>query len=284
MEIPLRTRRNKAGLARDLEVLEILGSMEAGSTLGMGVTRVAELSGRDKGQVSRTLATLADSGLLERDRSSGKYRLGFQLYAMAARTQEARLVSETLPFLREVVSLTHETAHLCVLRGGNVLTLKSEISPSAFRGVGWEGIAVAAAQTSSGRALLSDWSEAELRSWYREHAADSLVVQPEIALPPGIAELDREAVRGRLKTRVRNLDDLLRELETARSQGYSIVDEEFELGLVGASAPIRDASNRIVAVINVSAPKTRIGAHLHQVGEIVRRVGKAASAKLGAAA
>ncbi len=258
--------------------------MEAGRTSGMGVTRVAELSGRDKGQVSRTLATLADSGLVERDRSSGKYRLGFQLYAMAARTQEARLVSEALPFLREVVSLTHETAHLCVLRGGNVLTLKSEMSPSAFRGVGWEGVSVAAAQTSSGRALLSDWSEVEVRNWYREHAGDSLVVQPEIALPPGIAELDREAVRGRLKTRVRNLEDLLRELEVARAQGYAIVDEEFELGLVGASAPIRDASNRIVAVINVSAPKTRIGAHLHQVGEIVKRVGNAASVKLGAAA
>lgn len=284
MQVPPQTRRNKAGLARDLEILEILGSMEAGRTTGMGVTRVAELSGRDKGQVSRTLATLADSGLVERDRSSGKYRLGFQLYAMAARTQEARLVSEALPFLREVVSLTHETAHLCVLRGGNVLTLKSEMSPSAFRGVGWEGVSVAAAQTSSGRALLSDWSDAEVRNWYREHAADSLVVQPEIALPPGIAELDREAVRGRLKTRVRNLDDLLRELEIARTQGYAIVDEEFELGLVGASAPIRDASNRIVAVINVSAPKTRIGAHLHQVGEIVRRVGNAASVKLGAAA
>lgn len=284
MQISPQTRRNKAGLARDLELLEILGSMEAGRTSGMGVTRVAELSGRDKGQVSRTLATLADSGLVERDRSSGKYRLGFQLYAMAARTQEARLVSETLPFLREVVSLTHETAHLCVLRGGNVLTLKSEMSPSAFRGVGWEGVSVAAAQTSSGRALLSDWSEIEVRNWYREHAGDSLVVQPEIALPPGIAELDREAVRGRLKTRVRNLEDLLRELEVVRTQGYAIVDEEFELGLVGASAPIRDASNRIVAVINVSAPKTRIGAHLHQVGEIVRRVGKAASTKLGAAA
>lgn len=284
MQISPQTRRNKAGLARDLELLEILGSMEAGRTSGMGVTRVAELSGRDKGQVSRTLATLADSGLVERDRSSGKYRLGFQLYAMAARTQEARLVSEALPFLREVVSLTHETAHLCVLRGGNVLTLKSEMSPSAFRGVGWEGVSVAAAQTSSGRALLSDWSEVEVRNWYREHAGDSLVVQPEIALPPGIAELDREAVRGRLKTRVRNLEDLLRELESARSQGYAIVDEEFELGLVGASAPIRDASNRIVAVINVSAPKTRIGAHLHQVGQIVRRVGLAASIKLGAAA
>lgn len=283
MTIGTGPRRNKAGLARDLELLEIIGSLEAGLESGLGVTRVAELSGRDKGQVSRTLATLSDSGLVERDRQSGRYRLGYQLYAMASRTREARLVLESLPFLREVVSLTHETAHLCVLRGGNVLTLKSEMSPSSFRGVGWEGVSVAAAQTSSGRALLSDWSEAEVRSWYRDHAADSLVVQPEIALPPGIAELDREAVRGRLRTKVRNLEDLLRELEVVRSQGYAIVDEEFELGLVGASAPIRDATGRIVAVINVSAPKTRIGAHLHQVGEIVRRVGMAASVKLGSA-
>ena len=283
MDSKLKPRRNKAGLARDFEVLEVLGSLESAQSWGLGVNRVSELLGRDKGQVSRTLATLADSGLVERDRQSGRYKLGFQLYALAARTAESRLVSESLPFLREVVSLTHETTHLCVLRGGNVLTLKSETSPSSFRGVGWEGISVAAAQTSSGRALLSDWTEQEVTNWYREHAADSLVVQPEISLPPGISELNIEAVRGQLKTRVRNLEDLLRELEVVRKQGYALVDEEFELGLVGASAPIRDATNRVVAVINVSAPKTRIGAQLNQVGEIVKRVGEAASRHLGAA-
>lgn len=278
------SRKNKAGLVRDLEILEVLGSLESQASSGLGVNRVAELSGRDKGQISRTLATLLEAGFVTRDSRSGKYRLGFQLYAMAARTNEYRLVQESLPFLREVVSLTHETAHLCVLRGGNVLTLKSEMSPSAFRGVGWEGVSVAAAQTSSGRALLSDWSEHEIRSWYREHAEDSLVVQSEIVLPPGIAELNREATRGKLKTKVKNVEDLLRELETVRKQGYAVVDEEFELGLVGASAPIKDSSGRIIAVINVSAPKTRIGQHLHQVGEIVRRVSSAASKALGAAA
>jgi DNA-binding IclR family transcriptional regulator len=158
------------------------------------------------------------------------------------------------------------------------------MAPSAFRGVGWEGVSVAAAQTSSGRALLSDWSELEVRNWYREHAGDSLVVQSPISLPPGIAELNSEAVRATLKTKVKNLDDLLRELAVVRKQGYAIVDEEFELGLVGASAPIRDASGQIVAVINVSAPKTRIGQHLHQVGEIVKRVSAQASVALGYAA
>jgi DNA-binding IclR family transcriptional regulator len=274
-------RRNVSGLIRDLEVLEVIGSREAVASGGLGVNRVAELSARDKGQISRTLATLADSGFVERDRESGKYSLGYQVYALAAKTSEANLVKQANKFLRQVVGLTHETAHLCVLRGGNVLTLKSELSPSAFRGVGWEGVSVAAAPTSSGRALLSDWAEIEVRSWYAEHAGDTLVVRSENAVPPGIAAMNSRDGQTPLKTKVRNLDDLLKELAVVRRQGYSLVDEEFELGLVGASAPIRDASGLIVAVINVSAPKTRIGSHLHQVGEIVKRVSADASAQLG---
>jgi DNA-binding IclR family transcriptional regulator len=274
-------RRNVSGLIRDLEVLEVLGSREAMASGGLGVNRVAELSDRDKGQISRTLATLADSGFVERDRASGKYSLGYQVYALAAKTSEANLVKQANKYLRQVVGLTHETAHLCVLRGGNVLTLKSEMSPSAFRGVGWEGVSVAAAPTSSGRALLSDWSEIEVRGWYANHAGDSQVVKSENSLPPGIAAMNSRDGQASLKTKVRNLEDLLEELAAVRRQGYALVDEEFELGLVGASAPIRDASGLIVAVINVSAPKTRIGAHLHQVGEIVKRVSADASAQLG---
>lgn len=281
MSKDLSQRRNVSGLIRDLEVLEVMGSREALASGGLGVNRVAELSARDKGQISRTLATLADSGFVERDRESGKYSLGYQLYALAAKTSEANLVKQANKFLRQVVGLTHETAHLCVLRGGNVLTLKSEMSPSAFRGVGWEGVSVAAAPTSSGRALLSDWSEIEVRGWYADHAGDTLVVRSENALPPGIAVMNSRYGQTPLKTKVRNLEDLLAELALVRRQGYALVDEEFELGLVGASAPIRDASGIIVAVINVSAPKTRIGAHLHQVGEIVKRVSADASAQLG---
>jgi DNA-binding IclR family transcriptional regulator len=275
-------RRNVSGLIRDLEVLEVLGSREAIDSVGLGVNRVAELSARDKGQISRTLATLADSGFVERDRESGKYSLGYQIYALAAKTSEANLVKQASKYLKQVVGLTHETAHLCVLRGGNVLTLKSELSPSAFRGVGWEGVSVAAAPTSSGRALLSDWSEPEVRRWYADHAGDTLVVRSENALPPGIAAMNSvDNPIPLIKSKVRNLEDLLNELTVVRRQGYALVDEEFEPGLVGASAPIRDATGLIVAVINVSAPKTRIGPHLRQVGEIVKQVSAAASAQLG---
>lgn len=275
-------RRNSAGLSRDLEVLEVLGTPEALRYHGLGVNRVAELTARDKGQISRTLATLADAGFVQRDRSTGRYRLGFQLYALASRTTEARLVEESARFLRKVVNLTHETTHLCVLRGGNVLTLKSEMSNHAFRGVGWEGVSVAALKTSSGRALISDWSEAEVAEWYAEHAGDSTIIRPTIGAPV-TQQASPEGAEAELSfARIRSLDALLVELAKIRAQGYATVDEEFEFGLVGASAAIRDQSNRIIGVINVSAPKTRIGPQLDQVGEIVRKIAAEFSAHLGA--
>ena len=275
-------RRNSAGLSRDLEVLEVLGTPEALRYHGLGVNRVAELTARDKGQISRTLATLADAGFVQRDRSTGRYRLGFQLYALASRTTEARLVEESARFLRKAVNLTHETTHLCVLRGGNVLTLKSEMSNHAFRGVGWEGVSVAALKTSSGRALISDWSEAEVSEWYAEHAGDSTIIRPTIGAPVTLPISAEDAEADLAFARIRSLDALLAELARIRSQGYATVDEEFEFGLVGASAPIRDQSNRIIGVINVSAPKNRIGPQLDQVGEIVRKIAGEFSAHLGA--
>ncbi|MER6899364.1 helix-turn-helix domain-containing protein, partial [Amycolatopsis sp. NPDC000740] len=51
-----------SGLVRDVDLLEVLALPEARD--GLGVSRVAELSGRDKAQVSRALATLADAGLV----------------------------------------------------------------------------------------------------------------------------------------------------------------------------------------------------------------------------
>lgn len=275
-------RRNAAGLSRDLDVLEVLGTAEAFRSQGLGVNRVAELTARDKGQISRTLATLADAGFVDRDRASGKYRLGFQLYSLASRTAEARFVEEAGRYLRKVVNLTHETTHLCVLRGGNVLTLKSELSNHAFRGVGWEGVSVAALSTSSGRALLSDWNDAEIDEWYEEHSQDTRIIRPTIGASVQEPGALTDAEQNRRLGKIKDVEDLKTELNNIRKAGYAKVDEEFEWGLVGASAPIRDHTNRIIGVINVSAPKTRIGSQLDQVGEIIAKVGVEFSEHLGA--
>jgi DNA-binding IclR family transcriptional regulator len=284
-ETPTRTPRlNTSGLRRDLELLEVLAAPEALRSGGLGVSRVAEITGRDKSQISRTLATLAETGFVHRDLENGRYSLGFQLYALAARTNEARLVEQSGQFLRKVANRTHETAHLCVLRGGNVLTLKSEMSNQAFRGVGWEGVSVPALRTSSGRALISDWNKEELRDWYEEHSADAMVTKRELLAGANSEQEVVVAMPDATRSKIKTFEDLLQEILNIRRQGYAVVDEEFELGLVGASAPIRDASNRIIGVINLSAPKTRISPVLSQVGIIVREISEEFSRHLGATA
>lgn len=255
----MATRTYAAGLRRDLDILEVLSGEEAAHRGGLGVLRVAELVGREKTQVSRSLASLAEEGLVERDPDQLAYRLGWRLFALAARTAESRLVEVSAPHLRRLVAQIHETVHLCVLRGGGVLTLLSEAPRHAFRGLGWEGVSVPAPRTSAGRVLVSDLDRAALAEWFPEE---------ELATAPP-------------QQRIRTIDHLVAELSWIRAHGYAKVDEEFEEGLVGVSAPVRDFRGQIVAAINVSAPKGRFGHKLDVGGAATAAVAQQLSRELG---
>ncbi|WGD37533.1 IclR family transcriptional regulator [Lysinibacter sp. HNR] len=266
MTVERKPRRNASGLARDIEILELLGGAEAAESGGLGVVRLAHMTGRDKAVISRSLATLADAGLVERSEDTLAYRLGSRLYALAGRTVENRLIRESRPALRRLSQTTKETAHLCVLRGGNVLTVLSELSPHEFRTTGWEGVTTAAWRTPSGRVLLSDWDRASLAEWYGEHGRDNPIVGP---IPPSVGGFSVLTIPPEGKAIVTDFESLLTEIGRIRRRGYALLDEELELGVVGVSAPIKDFTGRIVAAINVSAPKVRIGDRLESLGRYV---------------
>lgn len=230
---------NNATIGRALDVLLVLGDDEAAATGGLGVLRVAELLGREKSQVSRTLKALAAHGFVDRDPDTREYRLGWRLYTLAARTGQSRLLALAPPLLRRLVDELGETAHLSVLDGDQVLTLLSERSPRLLQARDWTGRRVPADCTSSGRALLLDEDRASLG------------------------------------------DDLYRHVAEARERGYVIVDGEFEPGLVGAAAPVRDFRGRIVAALNVSGPTFRLGDALEAAAVEVKRAADELSTRLG---
>lgn len=273
-------RRNSSGLARDIEVLELLGGPEAQAGDGLGVMRIAQLTGRDKGVVSRLLATLADAGLVDRDPDSLNYRIGSRMFALAARTTEASLVARSRSLVRRIAQTTRETSHLCVLRGGNVLTVLSELSPYEFRTTGWEGVTTAAWRTPSGRVLISDWDRESLAAWYDEHGHDRPLVGP---LNPTMAAVGFAVLETppESKAIVTDFDSLIAEVQRIRDRGYATLDEELELNVVGASAPVRDFTGRVIAAINVSAPKSRIGGRLDRLGAYVARAARELSSQLG---
>lgn len=245
-------------LERMIDILTALGEPESTRNGGLGVVRISELVGREKSQVSRALRTLAGTGLVERDAATREYRLGWRLFALAARVGNQRLLALSPPVLHELVGALGETAHLTVLDGGEVVTVLSEASPSVVRAIEWTGRAVPAHCTSAGRALLLDHDAAALRTLFAGRA---------LAAPGPRAP--------------RDVEDLARRIAKARERGYAVVDGEFEAGLAGVAAPVRDFRGRIVAALNVSAPKFRLGPRLHEAGRAVRAAAEDLSARVG---
>ncbi|MCJ9713626.1 IclR family transcriptional regulator, partial [Bordetella hinzii] len=81
---------------------------------------------------------------------------------------------------------------------------------------------------------------------------------------------------------IMRLGDLRRELETIRAQGFAINRGEWREQVVGAAAPIRDASGGVVAAVGISGPAERLDHQkLLQAGKRVREVADTISRRLG---
>ncbi len=238
-----------------------LGSDTALAEGGLGVTRMAALTGYEKSQVSRTLATLAEYGLVERSPGVRGYRLGWGCFTLAARAGEPRLIQQARIALVALVDQAGEAAHLSALCGAEVLTLLTQPSTHAIAAGGWVGRRVPAYCTSSGRALLFDHDRAALLE----------------LLGPG-----RFPPRG--PNTPADVSELERRIRRSRQLGYAVADAESEQGLGAVAAPIRDFTGRVVAAINLSAPKFRLGSRLHPAGQLVRAAAEQLSAELGASA
>lgn len=237
---------SSSSVHRAVAILLALGAEDPPERSGLGVVEIARRVGKEKSQISRALRVLEETGLVERDRDSMGYRLGWRLFTMAANVSQQRLLVEAPPVLRRLVSATKERAHLTVLDGDGALTVVSESPVRAVQTAGWVGRVTPLHTTSSGRALLFDHGDEE------------------------IAELLADTSMGSAGPNApRDLDDLLARLQHSRRLGYALVDEEFEEGLVAAGAPVRDFQGRVIAALNVSAPKFRLRRDLDKAGRMV---------------
>lgn len=272
-------RTHTAGLARDLEVIEALASAEAFTQGGLGVQRIAELTERDKGQISRVLRTLSETGLVDRDLATRKYSLGHRFYSLAMRTKEAHLALLSETRLLELVAQTQETAHLNVIRGGRVLTIKTIVAANAIRRSGWDGLILAAGKTASGRALLATYTDEEIALWWQEHAEDEPLESEDDSLPEALEPINPKG--GRRKP-ADSLEDFFEMIQQIRERGYAISDGEFQSGIVDAAAVVRDASNAAIGAISVGAPKERIRDQFDSLGQMVSSAAMRLSIDLGA--
>jgi DNA-binding IclR family transcriptional regulator len=236
------------GIRRGLDILNCLAGPEAQAVGGLGVTRLAQLLGQDKSQISRSLKVLAEYGIIERDPKTRACRLGWQLFALAQRSGDQRLLQKAGPVLDELLERLDESVYVSVANGLAALTVLEREPSHAIQAKGGDWPLHA---TSVGRVLLAGRRDAEIRALY-----------PAVPLPGGI-------------------ERLLEQLARTRADGYSVVIDEFEKGLTAVGAPVRDASGTVVAAIGVSGPSYRfapaVQAAVTEVVAAAKRLGDALS-------
>ena len=222
--------------ARGLEVIRSFSANAPRQTL----SEVAARSGLSRAGARRILLTLAALGYV---RSEGK------LFSLTPRILDlgfAYLSSMPIwdlaePVMQALVEQTQESCSAAVLDGTDivyVLRVPTRKIMSISLGVGSR---LPAYCTSLGRVLLSALSEAEL-----------------------MKRLQASERTARTRYTVTDVQKLAGEMEQVRQQGWSLVDQELEEGLISMAAPIIDRAGQTVAALNISGQANRSSAKVMQ--------------------
>jgi IclR family pca regulon transcriptional regulator len=259
-EAPAASDQYVQSLARGLAVIRSFDSDHPLMTL----TEVAARTDLTRATARRFLRTLVELGYV---RTDGK---AFALTAKVLQLGYAYLSGLSLPqiaqpYLEELSLKLGESTSAAVLEGTDI----AYVARVATRRIMTVGITVGtrfpAYATSMGRVLLAALPPAQL-----EHYLAAAELRP----------LTPRAIGTR--------PELLAELDRVRAQGWCLLDQELELGLMSLAAPVHDGPDKVVAAINVSlqaqsvAARPDPAAYLDSVREAAVATAKLISADLSA--
>jgi DNA-binding IclR family transcriptional regulator len=201
----------------------------------IGISNLARRLGLGKSTVHRLASTLVAADFLERNPETGTYRLGLALFELGMLVRrKMSFVNEARPYLRTLMERTGESVHLTVLDHGSVLYVNNLASPQAIRMQSNLGARVPAHCCSEGKVLLA-------------HAAPEILEQ---VIAAGLAPRTPKTI-----VRPQRLRD---ELARVRTRGFALDDEELEIGLRAAAAPIRDHHGDVIAAVSIAGPVQRV--------------------------
>jgi IclR family pca regulon transcriptional regulator len=195
----------------------------------MTLSEVATATGYTRAAARRFLLTLVSEGYA---RQEGKkfsltakiLKLGFSYLASQDVWQSAK------PMMQQLVEQLNESCSAAVLEGedvvyvGRVATTKRVMSVSLNVGTRLPAFA-----TSLGRVLLADMKDEVLSDF--------------------LASCRIEQYTAFTLT---NKADLVAEISRVKQQGYSLVEQELELGLTSISVPVRNQAGKVLGALSIS--------------------------------
>jgi IclR family pca regulon transcriptional regulator len=240
--------------ARGLEVIRSFSASAPRQTL----TEVATRTGLTRAGARRILLTLQTLGYVESD---GK------LFVLTPRILDlgfAYLSSMPIwdvaePVMEDLVEQVKESCSAGVLEGTDIVYVLRVSTRKIMRNSLGVGSRLPAYCTSIGRMLLAGLPDDQV-----------------------LRLLRASPVEARTRHTVTDVDALLAKVQQARRQGWCLVNQELEEGLVSMAAPIVDRTGATIAAMNISGQANRTPARQMQEAMLpaLREAARAVSLRL----
>ena len=181
--------------------------------------------------VRRCLLTLARLGYVGHDPERRTFMLRPKVLSLGyAYLSSIPLVTMAQPVLDRLSQSLHESSSVAVLEGGEIAYVARSKSSRRIMSVDLSvGSRLPAYCTSLGRVLLAGIPPPELKAYLAD-------LKPVKRTPHTV--VSKEGLRAAI--------------DAARRDGFSIVDEELEVGLRSIAVPITDIRGEVIAAVNAS--------------------------------
>lgn len=223
-----RTRKTPSvpALERGLAVMELI----AGSRSGLTLPEIAKELRLPKSSVHCILLTLERTQYLQRNDRTSRYTFGSRLFSLGNLSLSGLQVRQVAaPHMHTLTERTKLTSHLAILERNEAVLVEKVEPPGVYKLATWLGKRMDLHCTSLGKALLSQMNEDQIGRVVRE---------------TGLPRHNDNSIAS-----LRRLKD---ELTRARQLGYSVDDEEDEVGYRCIGAPIFDETGQVVAAMSIS--------------------------------
>ncbi|MBF6357051.1 IclR family transcriptional regulator [Nocardia higoensis] len=233
------------------KALALLAAFESGPN-ALSLSDLAEFADLPLPTAHRLVGELVEWGALERD-SQGRYTVGLRLWTVAQNAGR-HLRDTARPYLQDLFSLTHETAHIAIRDGDEALYIDRIYGSTRVPRASRVGGRLPLHATAVGKVLLA-YEEDWVREAYLAHRLEATTKHTHV-----------------------NPGRLAAELRRVRDEGYATTQEEVREGSCSIAVPVRlDPQPAAIGLVLLSAHAATMTRYLPTLRGIAQRIEAAAA-------
>jgi len=246
---------NVQSVDRTLTILEVL----AIHPKGLSISEISKATQLHKSTVHRLLATLAQREYV-RQNQHNQYKLTLKIFELGGKLiEDLDILDIARPYLEQIMNQINEVVHLVKLEDNDIVYIDKVEPNTTIRMHSRIGTRRPLYCTAVGKAILSTVDGDELEVMWEKSQAEPLT-----------------------KYTITDLEKMKEELKLIRERGYSIDNEENEIGVRCVGISLLDYTKKACGAISVSGPVGRMTDQvIGEIAQILIPIGKQISEELG---